>query len=512
MSQSAIFDLVLRDDRFDRSFTASDFLRQRLLRIRQAREKAGWKDPLPTFTDLRRSHLLYVEAQYQPYVSIASEYIRVRPKGDIAKLTVSGGGADFTLPTYGHFTSDMVFHLRFDPVGTANPVISAEAEDNPSPRYRFCAYPGMRVFPRVEFRSTEVSFDDYTRDELIFVNDFRISDDRRTAWDRGMGQAPVQSAEYFNSNGRTDCVFYKEGLQTPKFLHPTQDLWIPAQFWMCESPGTALLNDLIGNTQRKISVRLAPLGEIVQALDQNSGEIIPLPISQLGIKLDLYVNNLFVNPEVYDLFAARIGESLIRVHRRQTISLSQTEGRYLLRNLKYPAEYLYIGTRDRANADDFDHWHLFGRRRTRTDATAILVPAAIWNEQLQMCQLVCRTAKETSTLDPIVTDITLTAHGIDLYPMQLPISFYNDYIPQRYFDQTAIISPRDSSALLATFCLFPGRYNPSGYYNLSAGRELYYSYRSADIDVNNPAQLVICMGALNFLVRRGDAVTLRYSL
>ena len=270
-------------------------------------------------------------------------------------------------------------------------------------------------------------------------------------------------------------------------------------------------NDLIPNGQRTITAELAPLDQIVQAIDQNSGEVVPLPFGRLALQVDLYVNNLFVNPEVHDLFASRVGLSLIRVHRRQRKVLNQAVDSIHLDQLKYPAEFFYVGFRDAANLRDFDHWHLFGRARARPPATSLIAPAAIWNSALEICEFVCRTAKEVSTLDPLVQDFRVTAHGIDLYP-ELPASFFNTYLPQRYFDSTTTVSPQDTSAFLTSFCLYPGSWAPSGYYNLSAGRELYLHYRAAAIDGGRPAEMVVTMSALNFLVRKGDKVALRYSL
>lgn len=511
MSQPGVFRLVVRDDRFDKFFTASDYLRQRLGQIRKDREEKGFKNPQPTFTELERSHILYLRAAYRPFVSVACEYVRVKPSGDAAVLSTAGGSAQFVFPIYGHFTSDMVFHVRFKDVGTDNPTISGDPAQNPSPRYRFCAYPGMRLFRRVAFRSDETLIDDYIRDEVSFANKFQIPSDRRAAWDRGMGQAEVKTAEWFNNNGFTGCMMYKDGMQTPKFLQESQDLWIPLQFWMCNDAANALLNDLIPNTQRTIVADLAPLGEIIQAIDQISGEVVPLPFEKLNLQVDLYVNNIFVNPEIHDLFATRVGFSLIRVHRRQMKILNMATASILMDQLKYPAEYLYAGFRDRANSENFDQWHLFGRARTRTDSTELITPGAIWNADLGMCQLVCRTATETSSLDPIVSNFKLTAHGIDLYP-NIPASFFNTYLPQRYFAGTTVVAPEDTSAYLATFCLYPGKFNPSGYYNLSAARELYLTYGSESISSENAAELVVSMSALNFLIRKGDKVHLRYAL
>jgi len=516
MSQSAVFKLLLRDERVDKFFTASDYLRQRLSQIRKEREAKGDKNPQPTLADLEQTHILYLRAVYRPYALVACEYVRVKPSGDFAALSSSGGTATFTFPIYGHFTSDMVFHVRFQDIGTANPVTLSstfpwETPPQSSPRYRFCAYPGMRLFRRVSFCSGETLIDDYVRDEVSFVNKFRIPADQRTAWDRGMGQAETRRAEYFNQNGFSGVFSYREGLQTPKFLHSGADLWVPLQFWMCGDAANALLNDLVPNTQRTIVADLAPIQEIVQQLDQASGEAVPLSVNRLGLQIDLYVNNIFVNPEVHDLFATRIGFTLIRVHRRQHKMLNMAAASVLMDQLKYPAEFLYAGFRDRANLNDFDHWHLFGRARARTETNSLSVPAAIWNSPLAVCQLVCQNAKEIDTLDPITQELKLTAHGIDLYP-DLPASFFNAYLPQRYFAGTATVAPRDTSAYLATFCLYPGQFNPSGYYNLSASRELYLSYRGDSISTKQPAELVVSMSALNFLVRKGDSVHLRYAV
>ena len=296
MSQSGIFNLVLRDERFDPYFTASDYLRKRLTAIRAKRAEKGFENVQPTFADLERSHIMYLRSLYQPFVAVACEYVRVQSSGDNSVLTNAGGKVEFTFPTYGHFTSDIVFHVRFADIGTAAPVLSPAPA--PSPRYRFCAYPGMRLFRKVTYKSDQVMIDDYERDEVSLRNKFMIGVDQRSGWDRGLGQQELKTAEYFNSNGFTGCVQYKDGLQTLKFLQESQDLWIPAQFHSCRDASHALLNDLIPNTQRTVEIELAPLREIVQQRNQLSGDVEPLAFDRVRMKIDMYVNNIFVNPEI----------------------------------------------------------------------------------------------------------------------------------------------------------------------------------------------------------------------
>ena len=515
-TQGAIFKLVLRDERFDKFFTASDFLRRRLDAVRAARAAAGEPDVQPTFADVERSHLLFVRAAYRPYVAVASEYARVKPSGDgVGHLGPSGGSLQFTFPAFGHFTSDIALHIRFRAVGDPAAVGPATAD---VPLLRYCALPGVRMLRRVELRSDSVLVDDYTPDDVIARSKFFVHADQRGGWDRCMGQQEQREAVYL-ANGFTGSVLYRDGPQTPKQYQEAFDICVPLDFWFCRDAAQALLNDLIPNTQRTITVELAPLGDIVAALvpDPDAPGALkasPLPFGRLAFEADLYVNGLYVNPEIHDIFASRVGFSLIRVHRRQVNQVQSARDAFLLDQLKFPAEYLMVGFRSRALAADFDRWWLMGTLRARSAATALVVPAAVWNPALGMVAVVARSAVEVSTLETFIDTLGVTAHGIELFP-PMPGIFFNAYMPTRYPGSSMVTSPLDTSAFLVNFCLYPGRHNPSGYYNLSAGRELYiqYTLRPSATDIGNGnAEMVVSMSALNFIMRRGDHLALRYQL
>jgi len=514
-SQGAIFKLVLRDERFDRLFTASDYLRQRLDAARAARAAAGEREVQPTFADIERSHLLFVRATYRPYVAVASEYARVKPAGDGGtSLGPAGGTLEFTFPAYGHFTSDMALHLRFRAAGDP----AATAPGPGAPLLRYCALPGVRALRRVALRSEQVLIDDYTPDDVVARSKFFVHADQRGGWERCVGQQEAREATFL-ANGYTSSVVYRDGPQTPKLYQPAFDLIVPLEFWFCRDPAHALLNDLVPNTQRTVTVDLAPLSDLVQALQPDPDRptllvAAPLPFARLGFEASLYVNGLYVNPEIHDIFASRVGFSLVRVHRRQTNSLQNASDAFLLDQLKFPAEYLMVGFRSRALAADFDRWWMMGTLRARPPEAALVAPVALWNAGLGMYQLTARAGVEASTLETFIEALGVTAHGIELYPM-LPALFYNAYLPTRYASTTMVTSPLDTSAFLVNFCLYPGRHNPSGSYNLSAGRELYlkYALRADAADIGNGnAEMVVSMSALNFLVRRGDKLALRYQL
>lgn len=515
MSQGAIFKLVLRDERFDKFFTASDYLRKRLDEIRVKRQAAGDANVQPTFVDIERTHVLYVHAVYRPYVAIASEYARVKASGDgNSSVGTSGGTLEFTFPTYGHFTSDMAVHIRFKGIGSK----SATTPSTAAPYLRYCALPGARMFRKIEMRSEQVLIDDYVPDDVVAYSKFFVHADQRVGWDRCMGQQDLREATYF-ANGFTGSLMYRDGPQTPKLYQDAFDMYVPLQFWLCRDAAHALLNDLIPNSQRVITCELAPLKDIVQALvpnilDPSVLDPVELPFTKLSIEADLYVNGLYVNPEIHDIFASRIGFSLIRVHRRQVNQLQSASDAFLLDQLKFPAEYLMVGFRSRKLASDFDRWWLMGALTPRVNTNKLIVPAYIWNTVLGVAQLVVREAVEASTLDSFVGTIGVTAHGIEIFP-QLPGEFYNAYMPIRYAENSMVVSPKDTSAFLVNFCLYPGKFTPSGYYNLSAGREMYINYglkdSTADIS-GGEFEMVLSMSALNFLMRKGDKLSLRYAL
>jgi hypothetical protein len=544
MSQGAVFKLVLRDERFDKFFQASDFLRARLDRVRSQRHAEKERllasdDPndhaagiayniQPTFVDIEKTHILYVHSAYRPYVSIASEYTRVKPGGDgTTSIGVSGGTMTFTFPIYGHWTSDMVLHIKVKDVGNKAAYVSNATPTVQKPLLRYCAYPGLRALRCVSLKSDAVLIDDYTTDDAVAYMKMFVGADQRVGWDRCHGQQEERQATY-SANGFMGTLNYRDGPQTPKTFHEGFDMFIPFQFWCCTDVSRAVLNDLIPNTQRTIQVDLAPLKDIIQAMVPASVLPAPdvanlpligytavdLPFTKLGIETDLYVNNLYTNPEIHDIFASRIGFSLFRGHRRQRTPLAAPEDKILLSQLKFPAEYLLVGMRDRKLAADFDRWWLMGTLPPKPAASRLVVPAIIWNDALQINQLVVREAVETSTLESFTESLGLIAHGTELFP-QLPSAFYNSYLPIRYAESSVVVSPVDKSEFLVTLCLYPGKPNVSGYYNLSAGRELYLNYKlkQSMLDFNeNQYEAVITMSALNFLIRRGDKLHLKYAM
>lgn len=107
--------------------------------------------------------------------------------------------------------------------------------------------------------------------------------------------------------------------------------------------------------QRFIEVDFANTNQILQqlhafnpALDSPGTNTAPTPdISTC----ELWINNIFVNPEIHDIFIKRIGFSLIRVYRRQLTRVNTASDQILLNQLKWPIETIYLGMRPTGQID-----------------------------------------------------------------------------------------------------------------------------------------------------------------
>lgn len=522
MSSAGVFTLVTQDDITDSYFTAYSYLESRLKSIYNSSKK------LPTVEDVEKSHILFVKSRYSPYVAVASEYTKVGGSAHIIGRT--GPELSFTLPSYGDFTNDMVLHLRFNPVGDKNAYLENIEPTEEKPLYRYCAYPGIRVLENVEMRAGGgVLVDNYLPEDVLSYKNFFVGRDHKNGWERCFGQDETQQATY-NSRSFTGVLNYTNGYQTPKLYHDYFDMFIPLQFWFCEDVSNALINYTSAASQRTVKIQMANLEKIVQALIyDNTGtgdiriapsgtSIVPLPITNLVFQATLYVNQLYTYSYISEIMKRDFNFNLIRVHKRQITGLQNPSDLILLNQLQYPGEFLCVGFRNKANINDFDRWHLMGSNYLTEDTNQVRslhVPAIIWNADHGIRQLVTREAIQTTSLNNIVDSIELTTSaGITIYP-QLSHSFFNDYIPIRYNKNSAVISPYDNNMFLITFCFYPGKFNPSGYFNLSTTRELhirYWLHPDYSDTYSNNYEIVICMSALNFLYRQGDDLSLKYTM
>jgi hypothetical protein len=258
-------------------------------------------------------------------------------------------------------------------------------------------------------------------------------------------------------------------------------------------------------------------------------------------KVELYINNIFVNPEIHDIYIARVGFSLVRVYREHITATNQTgTDEKLLSQLKWPIEYMFGGIRPafNARANNTQAWRDWHRLTRMVDAysntpqysetsyyaignTAAIPPliptpgtgpapangASVYGHASLIANV---TNDEYAIPVASATSLTLTAHGVPVYD-SFDTTMFNSYMPYHY-GKNAIITPKDPGAFFINFALLPRtKYQPSGHLNISRARETYLKWTSSYVTASSIADMLITAIALNFLLITDGSAVLRYS-
>ena len=527
MSTGGIFTLITNDGKQDRMLMATALLSKRLQNIRQTRAEQGASDTNPTLSDIEKTHVLFMNAHFKPFAAFGSEYNKV----PVSNATL-GTKVQFSIPQFGDFFSDMAIHIKFTAPTTSITGADAGSVGADVALYRWCEWPGERVLQRVSIDVNGNPLDEYYPDTYNFHRQFHVSEDKLVGWHRNMGQElPKQGYFAYNATpaalaGDADDIVatparatlaIRDGHQTYKPAHSDLDLFVPILFWFNTDPRLAIPSVAIPYGQRFLNIDLATKEQLLRVIAnpaQIAGSTLtnPTVTTPTIANCDLYINNIFVNPDIHDIFIARIGFTLIRVHRRQVNNVNKATDSILLQQLKWPIETLYIGVRPTANQtvnptvvapatqdaitdSQMEDWHRYGQvSNSVEDAADYAGVSADFHLK-----------SETNH----ITNLTVTAHGIDLYST-IPAQFFNSYIPYQ-FGGWNIRTPTDPGVFMITFNMYPGTYQPSGHINVSRAREFYLAYNSTLVNSENPADLVVVAVAINFLLISDGSAVLRYT-
>jgi hypothetical protein len=336
------------------------------------------------------------------------------------------------------------------------------------------------------------------------------------------------------------------GPQTPKPIQPPLEIWNKLKFWFNEDVRLSIPSVSIPFGQRYITIDLASQNELlfetpsifvkkVVSVDGSSSiSVSYTPYYRLnGIpdvtveNIELYINNIFVNPEIHDIYIKRIGFSLIRVFRQHTQTCSQSVSEEkLLSQLKWPIEYMFVGLRPRWNTTAVSNLtgssagKVSGNQYSWRDWHRLTkMVNAIQNTDTSLTLNIAGTPATTSYGNvmsseyflPVSTvdTLSLTSHGITIFD-SFNDTFFNQYMPLHY-GGTALSTPEDTGALFVNFSLFPRSYQPSGHLNISRARETYLKWNTSYISPSTSAELIVCGIAINFLLISDGSCVLRYS-
>ena len=356
---------------------------------------------------------------------------------------------------------------------------------------------------------------------------------------------------------------FLSGPQTPKPQQPRLEIWNKLRFWFNDDVRLSIPSVSIPFGQRFISIETRELKNLIYEFpalylettyESSSAGVSAAtgiyankptdafclrqktysPVTtvagisaQTGIGLELYINNIFVNPEIHDIYIKRIGFSLIRVYRQQNTRQSTT-GDILLSQLKWPIEYMFIGARpswnnSTANPNIWRDWHRLTYNINAVNYAAMQseVPlAAPSGGVVNAAPTASGQALFGSNIYDVVPDqyylpvptvdtLSLTSHGINIYD-NFADQFYGAYLPFHY-GGTSLVTPDDVGALFINMALFPRSYQPSGHLNISRARETYLKWTSTYASSTSPVEMLIVAVAINFLLITDGSAVLRYS-
>ena len=357
---------------------------------------------------------------------------------------------------------------------------------------------------------------------------------------------------------------FLSGPQTPKPQQPRLEIWNKLRFWFNDDVRLSIPSVSIPFGQRFITIEMRALNQLVyefpsmylETIYESSSTGVSAasgiyaehdesayclrqktysPITTLGgisaspnVSIELYINNIFVNPEIHDIYIKRIGFSLIRVYREQNSRVSSAAGEVLLSQLKWPIEYMFIGARPiwnntQTNPNIWRDWHrlTYNINAVNYDACQSEVPLAApsggitisgptMNGQALFGSNIYDVVPDQYYLPvPTIDAMSLTSHGINIYDY-FADQFFGAYLPFHY-GGTSLVTPDDVGALFINMALFPRSYQPSGHLNISRARETYFKWTSSYVSSTSPVEMLIVAVAINFLLITDGSAVLRYS-
>ena len=404
MSTGGVFQIITNDGKQDRMLMATALLHDRLDKIWRAKKAVnpGLADDdvrvLPSLLDIEKTHILFTNAHFKPFAAIGFEYNKVRPTAGNTSL---GSNIQFSIPQFGDFFHDIAFHCVLNqPTMT----VTAGTADQNKPAMRWCNFPGERLLKKVQQEVNGNPLDEYTVHATVAHREYRVAPNKLTAWKRCTGQEEpemgnVRQADWAGSNKSPDShrvlSQVSVGAQTPSAQKSgSLELFVPLLFWYNKDVRLAVPSVAIPYGQRFINIELANRDELVDLVPRGTGQWNSLngTIGDVTLsQVELYINNIFVNPEVHKIYIKRVGFSLIRVHRQQLFTVTpQTASSELhLQQLKWPIEYLFVGAKvrdyfaasdagyKRQNLDVWDRYTVYEEQTYRTTGQNALLETGL---------------------------------------------------------------------------------------------------------------------------------------
>lgn len=351
-SSGGIFKLIVNNGVQDKLLMATDYLSHRIKIITKRNKDrndnldnsylnldASW---LPDVNLISKSHTIFTNGSFKPFVAAGFEYNKISAQGVIKY----GSDVLFNIPTFGDYINDCVIHVKLSKLKTVDP----------RDRVRYVSMLGHKMFKKLLFKVNNNPLDSYQTEDYNIHYQFHVPPEKKTGWLRNIGQQIPHKALVTAdpaSDFHAEIKYFTDGNQTFKQEHDEVHLWIPLLFWF-KDIYNSLPNAAIPFGQTKITASISDISDLVGFCDYGGGGKYIKPEIEI---MELYMNNIFMNPDVINLIMSKFGFSLIRVHGRHSESLTKSSDSIRLNYLKWPTETLYTMFRPKKNTIYSQHWH-----------------------------------------------------------------------------------------------------------------------------------------------------------
>jgi hypothetical protein len=521
MSKGGIFTLIQNNGFQDKLINATNILMKRLQEISAKKlcelrklfpEKTDEelfkldKSWSPTLQAIEKTHIMFVNSSFKPFVAMAHEYSKIFPNKGVPGFEKT---FSFSICQYGDFVNDCTLYVK----------LTGLKGNTELDKVRYCDFPGHRLLERTSFKVSNAELDYYTSDTYNSYYIHKIPPNKLNGYLNNIGQE-IPKVGYLVADPVTDEVreyrWFGNGPQTFKNIQPDLEMWIPTLFWFKDIQ-CSLPNFVMPLNQTDIEFTFCASNKLVSYANYADPGPPPANAGYTGPIISecyLYSNNIYMLPQIRKIFQTRLGFQLVRVHREHIETLTSYKGNVLLNALKWPVENIYIGFKPLTNLDNKQYWW------RNSYITPVEVSEAV------VTGVATVSVNQAVFVDEadIVQELGLSTQGITIYPDLSP-SFYNNYLTYRY--GATFNTPRFVGWYMMNFNINPGDYQPSGHLNVSLGRELYLKYMSAInpdpdpvghtlppayyITPSTPCQLIVLADCINFLLVENQNAVLRFS-
>jgi hypothetical protein len=498
MTTGAVYSLLIDNGPQDKFLRATNLLN---LRINKNKRK---QQPF-TINDIEKSHMLFMVAKFKPYVAMTFEYHKISAPGKVN----FGSKIKYEIPNYGEFLSDMFIHIKLS-------AVKAKKNNNPdnsaNGKIKYVNFIGQKILSQVAFCINNNQLDSYCPEVCNNYYNFFLKKDLRKVYKKMVGQESTHSA-YVDDNYNDNKLQYKilDGLQTYKTQHEAFELLIPIEFWFNKDPRLALPILNLGLSKKILEIDIANITDLL------FGDEFISPKIEL---MDLYVNNIYINPEIQDIYSKKLQYQMIRVHKFEKKIIDKSNDKILLDFIRWPVEYIMISAHLQKNIDE-GKWNECALLQKK--AKSVPVVQTTYNGNNNIMKKLALTNASYYRHIPLIKSLAISSMGKNLHSG--PANIFENYMAYKYGPFT--VSPKGCGKYLIPLCLYPGIYQPSGHFNFSRSRENYITYQSNNVPLdwdtaarnpgepiinnNNPVYLFVIAVCINFLLIENFSAILKYT-